>query len=186
MSRHHTCNASVILVACGLLISGAAFAAAPVASEHDGHDGHESPSRKGGMHQRQHGDMGQGDPMQSMFGKMDENKDGKLSRDEVQKGLDKMFADADVNKDGAITKEEMQSLHKRMHDKMQAKMQERWKAADKDGDGTLSRAEIDSADMPMLSRNFAKIDRNKDGKLTTEEMRSGMMPHRQPAPSPSK
>ncbi len=174
--KHGSFSVSALFVASGMLIGGAAFAAAPATGEHDGH---ESTSQKGGMQQR-HGDMGHGDPMQAMFGKMDENKDGKLSREEVQKGADKMFNEADANKDGVVTKDEMQSMHKRMHDKMRDKMQERWKAADKDGDGALSRTEVDGAGMTMLSRNFDKMDANKDGKLTPEEIRSGMMSHRQP------
>ncbi len=175
-------SASALVVVSGLLFGGIAFANSHLASEHEGHEGHESVQKKGDMRQRHHGQSSAAEPMMPMFGMLDENKDGKLSRDEVQKGVDKMFADADANKDGTITKDEMQSHHKRMHDKMQAKMQERWKAADKDGDGSLSRAEIDAADMPMLARQFERIDKNKDGKLSNDELRSGMMPHRQAQP----
>ncbi len=178
-------SASAVVVLCGLLFGGTAVANSHLAGEHAGHEAHESSSQKGGHH-RQHGPGAKSDQMMPMFGMMDENKDGKLSRDEVQKGVDKMFADADANKDGVITKDEMQSHHKRMHDKMHAKVQEQLKAADKDGDGALSRVEVDGAGMQMLSRNFDKIDRNKDGKLTNDELRSGMMSHRQPAPSQAK
>ncbi len=176
---------SAVVVLCGLLSGGIAFANSHLAGEHDGHDAHDSSSQKGGHH-RHHGPGSKSDPMMPMFGMMDENKDGKLSRDEVQKGVDKMFADADANKDGLITKDEMQLHHKRMHDRMHAKVQEHLKAADKDGDGALSRVEVDGAGMQMLSRNFDKIDRNKDGKLTNDELRSGMMPHRQSAPAQPK
>ncbi len=165
----------------GCLFSSGAVWSAPDPASHEGHDAHAPSAQKGGM--RHHGED---DHMAPMFGMMDENKDGKLSREEVQKSVDKMFADADANKDGVITKDEMRSHHKRMHDKMQAKMQERWKAADKDGDGALSRAEVDAADMPMLSKNFERLDKNKDSKLTTEEIRSGMMHHRPPALPQSK
>jgi Ca2+-binding EF-hand superfamily protein len=172
-------STGIVFVAACLFSGGAAFAA-PDAGQHDGHDAHSQTAQKGGM--RHHDEDGKSDRMAPMFGMMDENKDGKLSREEVQKSVDKMFADADANKDGVITKDEMRAHHNKMHDRMQSKMQERWKAADKDGDGALSRAEVDAADMTMLSRNFEKLDKNKDGKLTTDEMRSGMMPHRQPAP----
>ncbi len=170
------------LTAC--LFSGGAALAAPETNPHDGHDAHGQAAQKGGK--RHHGDDGKPEHMAPMFGMMDENKDGKLSRDEVNKGVDRMFADADANKDGVITKDEMRAHHGKMHDRMQTKMQERWKSADKDGDGALSRAEVDAADMPMMSRNFEKLDRNKDGKLSTDEMRGGMMPHRQPAPPQSR
>lgn len=130
-----------------------------------------------------HGHQGK-EARMPMFGLFDENKDGKLSREEVQKGVDKMFTDIDTNKDGTISQEEMRAHHKSMHDKMQSQMQERWKAADKDGDGALSRAEVDAAKMPMLSRDFDKLDANKDGKLTADELRNMMMQRRQGGAAP--
>ena len=176
-------STGIVFVASWLFSIGAALAA-PDAGPRDGHEAPSQAAQRGGM--RHHDDDGKSDHMPPMFGMMDENKDGKLSREEVQKSVDRMFADADANKDGVISGEEMRAHHKKMHDRMQMKMQERWKAADKDGDGALSRAEVDAADMPMLSRNFEKLDRNKDGKLTTEEMRTGMMQHRPPAPPQTK
>ena len=131
-----------------------------------------------------HGDTEKGERMPPMFGMFDENKDGKLSRDEVQKGVDRMFTEIDTNKDGTISQDEMRAHHKSMHDKMHSKMQERWKAADKDGDGALSRAEVDAAKMPMLSRDFDRLDANKDGKLTADEMRNAMMERRQGGAAP--
>ncbi|MCM0043514.1 MAG: EF-hand domain-containing protein [Burkholderiaceae bacterium] len=153
----------LLVAAAGLLIGSAALA------DHHG----------GGMHEHQGKDA-----RMPMFGLFDENKDGKLSRDEVQKGVDKMFADIDANKDGTISQDEMRAHHKTMHDKMQSQMQERWKAADKDGDGALSRAEVDAAKMPMLSRDFDKFDADKDGKLTADEMRNAMMQRRQGGAAP--
>ena len=47
------------------------------------------------------------------------------------------------------------------------KMHERMKAADKDGDGRISRAE--AAAMPRLAKHFDEIDTNKDGFITKEE-----------------
>lgn len=122
-----------------------------------------------------HGTQGYGDGMPPMFEKFDTNKDGKLSKDEVRAGVDKAFAEADTDKDGSISREEMRAHHKAMH----AQMQERWRAYDKDGDGALSRAEVDAAGMKMLSRDFDKFDKNKDRKLTPDEIREGMMMRRQ-------
>ena len=51
-----------------------------------------------------------------------------------------------------------------------AKMQERMKAADKDGDGKLSRAE--AVALPRLAKHFDEIDTNKDGFITKEEMKA--------------
>ena len=139
-------------------LMGAGFALHAVA-----HDGH------------MHGEGMHGGGMPPMFEKFDANHDGKLSKDEVQNGVDKMFSEIDTNKDGYISKDEMQAHHKKMREQMQSRMQERWKAADKDGDGALSRAEVDVAGMKMLSRDFDKLDKNKDGKLTPDEVRDGMM-----------
>lgn len=159
----------------GLFVAGLAFAAPPGAAPDESMHGD---------HQM-HGDGMKGDRMPPMFNMFDENKDGKLSKDEVHKGVDKMFTDIDTNKDGFITKEEMQAHHKAMHDQMQSKMQERWKAADKDGDGALSRAEVDGAGMKMLSRDFDKLDKNKDGKLTPDEIRRMPMMRHQGEAAPS-
>lgn len=58
-----------------------------------------------------------------------------------------------------------------MRAKMQQRMQENFKKADKDGDGALSRAEVD-AGMPRMAKDFDAIDTNKDGKITQDEMRA--------------
>ena len=49
-------------------------------------------------------------------------------------------------------------------------MHERMKAADKDGDGRISRAE--AAAMPRLAKHFDEIDTNKDGFITKDEMKA--------------
>jgi Ca2+-binding EF-hand superfamily protein len=128
------------------------------------------------------------DGLPPMFEKFDTNQDGKLSKDEVRIGVDKAFAEADTNKDGSISKEEMRAHHQAMHDKQGSAMSARWKAADKDGDGALSRAEVDAAGMKMLSRDFDALDKNHDGKLMPDEIRDGMMMRHHggaPAPAPA-
>ena len=160
---------TLMLLVAGLFLSGAALA-----------DHHEGDAGKSGMHHHgMHGGMGPG----PMFDKFDTDKDGRISKEEMRAGTDKVFADVDTNKDGFVSKDEMEAHHKamreKMHDKMRDRMQERWKAADKDGDGALSKAEVDAAKMNHLSRDFDKLDKNKDGKLTPDEIRA-MMPERQP------
>ncbi len=54
---------------------------------------------------------------------------------------------------------------------------DRMKAADKNGDGAISKAEADAAGMKRLSANFDKLDTNKDGKLTRDEMKAGRKAH---------
>ena len=50
------------------------------------------------------------------------------------------------------------------------KMQERFKAADKDGDGRISRAE--AVVLPRIAKHFDEIDTNTDGFITKEELKA--------------
>jgi Ca2+-binding EF-hand superfamily protein len=49
--------------------------------------------------------------------------------------------------------------------------EERFKAADQDGNGTLSKEEV-SASMPRLADQFDALDVNKDGQLSQVELRA--------------
>ena len=50
------------------------------------------------------------------------------------------------------------------------KMHERFKVADKDGDGKISRAE--AVALPRIAKQFDEIDTNKDGFITKEELKA--------------
>ena len=50
------------------------------------------------------------------------------------------------------------------------KVHERIKAADKDGDGKISRAEVVA--LPRIAKHFDEIDTNKDGFVTKEELKA--------------
>ena len=58
-----------------------------------------------------------------------------------------------------------------MRAKYQERTQERFRKADSDGDGALSKAEA-QAGMPRLAKDFDAIDTNKDGKITPDELRA--------------
>ena len=64
-----------------------------------------------------------------------------------------------------------------MRAKHQQRMQEHFRRADKDGDGTLSKAEAEAA-MPRLAKDFDAIDANKDGKITQDEIKAHLGTHR--------
>ncbi len=116
------------------------------------------------------------------FKKADADGNGTLSRAEVEKSLPRLakkFDKIDTNKDGQLSSEELKAAmkaHKHAHRKAhkadhQAKAAERFKHADTDGDGAISRAEA-AKNAPRLAQKFDLIDGNKDGKLTQDEMRA--------------
>lgn len=104
---------------------------------------------------------------------VDTDRDGAISKAEA----DAMFARIDTNQDGKLDQGEMRAYRKAQHEQFRAEMRQRFdagfKAADKDGDGALTKQEA-QAGMPPLARNFDRLDANKDGKLTQDEIRSGM------------
>jgi len=105
----------------------------------------------------------------------DKDGDSKISRDEANASMPRMaknFDAIDANKDGFVTKEEMRALREKnggAKGDRGHKMHAHLKAADKDGDGKISREEA-NASMPRLAKNFEAIDANKDGFVTKEEM----------------
>lgn len=58
-------------------------------------------------------------------------------------------------------------------EKMRQAFDDRFKKADANGDGKLSKAEAD-AGMPRVGKNFDAIDANKDGFVTPDEIRAAM------------
>ncbi|MGE5622042.1 MAG: hypothetical protein ACM3WS_02660 [Bacillota bacterium] len=53
-----------------------------------------------------------------------------------------------------------------------AKFDAQFNAADKDGDGALTRPEAQAAGLTRIIENFDRLDADKDGKVTREELRS--------------
>jgi Ca2+-binding EF-hand superfamily protein len=101
----------------------------------------------------------------------DANRDGVISREEAQSipRLAGQFDTADANKDGKIDTAEMEAYRSGVRAEARSRAQARWTAADKDGDGALSRAEA-QASMPRVAGNFDEFDANGDGRIERGEL----------------
>ncbi len=53
-----------------------------------------------------------------------------------------------------------------------ARFDEQFRSADKDGDGALTREEAENARLRNIVDNFDRLDTNKDGKVTRDEIRA--------------
>ena len=102
---------------------------------------------------------------------MDANNDGFVTREEAKDYpmLSAQFDAADTNKDGKLDVAEMDAHRNVMRAAGRAKAQERWKAADTDGDGAISREEA-KASMPGVAERFRQFDVDGNGKLERTEM----------------
>jgi hypothetical protein len=109
-------------------------------------------------------------PAQSRHPQADANGDGIITREEAKghRRLEANFDELDTNKDGQLDAAELNSGRDAMRAQRQAEATQRWQAADKDGDGALSREE--AAGMPGVATRFDEVDANKDGKVERAEM----------------
>ncbi len=108
--------------------------------------------------------------LNAMFGQLDVDKTGKLSRSEVEQKapvIAESFDQIDANHDGGITRKEMKDAMA-LADKRRIEFNQRLSAADKDQDGQLSREEAQM--LPNLSANFDAMDSNHDGQLVIKEI----------------
>lgn len=115
-----------------------------------------------------------------MFGRMqtemDADKDGTVTRAEVEAFHAARAKEIDANNDGQITAAELQAFRDKQRERRMAEM---LKTMDKDGDGKVSVAEFEAAQ----SWRTARFDRNGDGAIDRMDMMRGYGPHR---PSPDR
>ena len=133
--------------------------------------------------------------MEERFRQADKDGDGTLSKAEAEAGMPRLTKDfdaIDANKDGKLTQEELRAYGVKRHaqwkergglaghrDAQASKLRfaERFKQADADGDGALSKAEAEKS-MPRIAKHFDEIDANHDGKITWDEIKASMERHR--------
>jgi len=110
-------------------------------------------------------DQGPGErgPRPPRFEALDQNNDGKISREEFR-GPEEVFKRMDANDDGSVSREEFDKASQ----EFRQKMIERLKGQDKDGDGKISREEFQGPE-----RFFDRLDANKDGSLSKDEIEAG-------------
>lgn len=114
---------------------------------------------------------------EARFDEADRNRDGKLDLAEWQDVQDRKLAERfqriDADNDGALSRDELRQAH---HGKSASRhqgqaMRHQLQALDSNNDKALTRAELgDKA--PRLAENFDRIDGNRDGKLSHDELRA--------------
>jgi Ca2+-binding EF-hand superfamily protein len=119
------------------------------------------------------------------FERTDANKDGVITREEVRAGRTQAFSRLDANRDGFLVREEMPKRREmRQGPKGGGDLMAR---ADSNGDGIVTKIELDAATAVMqtefaASMNsrrdemFKRMDTNRDGTITrveVEAMRAG-------------
>jgi Ca2+-binding EF-hand superfamily protein len=108
------------------------------------------------------------------FAKLDKNRDGVISRDEAagHPSLADDFDAIDGDKNGKLSREELQAARQEHRNRPLSRFDEQFKAADKDGDGGLTRPEADAAGLDRIVKHFNRLDGDRDGKITRDELRA--------------
>ncbi len=122
------------------------------------------------------------------FEKLDTNKDGVITLEEAKAAHSAAFTKMDSNRDNFLTKEEIKAFHEaQKQEGMANKQNEHFKKMDADNNGSISKTEFDNAHNKMQSerkdklkakieeaqnRRFDAFDKNKDGVVSRDEMRT--------------
>ena len=100
---------------------------------------------------------------QHFIERMDTNGDGAVTAEEIEAQRAGKFAQFDANKDGELSPDEFNALEEDMRRERQ---QAHFQRMDADGNKSVSLEEFSGPRDKM----FERFDKNKDGKLTADEM----------------
>lgn len=114
-----------------------------------------------GFHGRHGMMMGRGDFLGPLA--MDMQKNGQLTKAELQDAIKKRFDEADTNHDGKLSMDEIKAWRKAQREKREKAAFDR---VDTNHDGGLSQSELDGR---ILAR-FDQLDTNHDGVISKAEM----------------
>ena len=116
--------------------------------------------------------------IEQVFARLDANASGGISVDEAKGPLEGHFDQIDTDGNGEITSTELKASRAKRFERG-IEMRERIKAADVDGNGTISNNEANEAGLDKLIEYFDKIDSNGDGEITKQELKNLIKKHRQ-------
>lgn len=110
---------------------------------------------------------GRGAMLLEMFDAIDADKDGKLTKAELEAHRAAEFAAADTNSDGLLDAGELAAQHlARMAATAADRSAQMIARMDDNGDGSLS---VDEMQQTMMDRGFSRLDADNDGAITKAE-----------------
>ena len=112
----------------------------------------------------------------AFFARVDTNSDGAIDAGEILAARTARFAQLDENGDGVISEIEQMRAQDRIIRRaaaLEALMARQFKRMDTNGDHAVTADEFE--DMPRIS---ARLDANRDGRITEEEFAAGLGPMR--------
>ncbi len=117
---------------------------------------------EGGMEQGRHG----GGMMRGMLERYDANKDGNISKDEVDQNRTSWLTEFDTDKNGTLSLQEFQALWLKARNE---EMVREFQQFDKDGNGQVTLDEYKEPVDQMVTR----MDRNGDGMIGKDDRMMG-------------